>query len=370
MKAERRNMKNKLKVMFTPFVIISAFLFLASLVLYAVSSLSYGAADLINSTVSHFVRRVFSVLYDFLPFSLFELLIILLPLILFLVIRRGIKSFVTSDGRARFVSRLSAFILLIYGGHLLTLGVAHNATPLATKMGISSVEVTEENLTETLTLLRDEINFLAESLPRDENGIFDPDYSFETISREVCASYDKLAEQYGLIPGFDSSAKGVANGWAMCYLGISGIYTYPTGEANVNSYYPAYVSIYTAAHEMCHQRGILRENEANFLAYLITMTSDDPCFRYSGAMNIYSYFASALYSTNKDAYFEINDGLSPLAKADYREANRITDLYDDTIIEEISERINDLYLKSNGSDGVVSYSYVVRLVLAYYNQDK
>ena len=112
MKAERRNMKNKLKVIFTPLVIISAFLFLASLVLYAVSSLSYGAADLINSTVSNFVRRVFSALYDFLPFSLFELLIILLPLILFLVIRRGIKSFATSDGRARFVSRLSAFLIM------------------------------------------------------------------------------------------------------------------------------------------------------------------------------------------------------------------------------------------------------------------
>ena len=143
-----------------------------------------------------------------------------------------------------------------------------------------------------------------------------------------------------------------------------------TGESNVNSYYPAYVTIYTTAHELCHQRGVMRENEANFLAYLITMTSDDPYFRYSGAMNIYNYFASALYRTNKERYKEINSELSPLALADFRESSRVTNLYDDTIIEKISERINDLYLKSSGSDGVVSYGYVVRLVVAYYNQEK
>jgi hypothetical protein len=260
--------------------------------------------------------------------------------------------------------------LLIYGGHLLTLGVAHNSTPLATKMGIPGVEVNAENLVSTLEILTDEINSLADTLPRNDDGVFTTDLTFDEISREVTSSYSALAEIYDLIPGFDSRAKSVANGWAMCYLGISGIYTYPTGEANVNSFYPSYVTIFTAAHEMCHQRGVLRENEANFLAFLITMTSDHPHLRYSGAMEVYSYVASALYRTDKDAYFELYDKLSPLARADFREANRISDLYDDTIIEKISEKINDLYLKSNGSDGVVSYGYVVRLVVAYYNREK
>ena len=62
--------------------------------------------------------------------------------------------------------------------------------------------------------------------------------------------------------------------------------------------------------------------------------------------------------------------LSDLAKEDMREANRITDKYDDTIIDKISDRINDFYLKSSGSDGVVSYSYVVRLVISYYESER
>ena len=363
-------MKNKLKTIFTPFVIVSAILFLLCLILYLISGISYSLADLVNSTASHWVRRCFAAFGDLFSFSLFELVIILLPLALIIVIRKAVLAFKTAEGRTRFISKLAAFVLLIYGGHLLTIGVAHNSTPLATKMGMPSVEVNGENLATTLEILTEEINSLADALPRNDDGVFTTDLTFDEISGKVTSSYNALAEIYDLIPGFDSRAKSVANGWAMCYLGISGIYTYPTGEANVNSYYPSYVTIFTAAHEMCHQRGVLRENEANFLAFLITMTSDHPHLRYSGAMEVYSYVASALYRTDKDAYFELYDKLSPLARADFREANRISDLYDDTIIEKISEKINDLYLKSNGSDGVVSYGYVVRLVVAYYNREK
>lgn len=363
-------MKEKLKNIFTPFVITSVFIFLVIAALHFLSGLSYSIADGLNSTVSHAFRRILATFGSIVPFSLLELFIILLPLILFFVIRGAVRAFATKESRTRFIATLCAVILLIYAGHLLALGIAHNATPLGRKMGFDEAEVTEENLVDTLTLLRDEINALAEDVPRNSDGVFDPEYSFDDISREVCAVYDRLAAEYGLIPGFNSRAKGVINGWAMCYLGISGIYSYPTGEANVNSYYPAYVNIYTTAHEMCHQRGILRENEANFLAFLITATSDDSNFRYSGLMNIYSYVASALYRTNKEAYFEINSTLSDLAKEDMREANRITDKYDDTIIDKISDRINDFYLKSSGSDGVVSYSYVVRLVISYYESER
>ena len=364
-------MKNKLKLFATPFAVISLILFLVAFVLHRISCYSYVAADLINSTVSHCIRRGFAAIGDIFPFSLFEILIILLPLILFFVIRRAIRIFKSGEGREKFISHLAAVVLLIYSGHILALGVAHNATPLQRKMGLESVTVTEENLVSTLEILRDEINALAENLPRNEEGVFVPeDFSFDEISKKICKSYDSLAESYNLIPGFKSRAKGVKNGWAMCYLGISGIYTYPTGEANVNSYFPAYVAIYTAAHEMCHQRGILRENEANFLAYLITITSDDPYLRYSGAMEIYSYVSSALYRTNKEVYYEINKTLSPLAMADFRETSRIIDKYDETIFDKISDKINDMYLQSNGSDGVVSYGYVVKLVVAYYNQPK
>ena len=54
-----------------------------------------------------------------------------------------------------------------------------------------------------------------------------------------------------------------------------------------------------------------------------------------------------------------------MAKVDIKTSSAVTEKYSDTIFEDISEWINDLYLESSGSGGIVSYSRVVELVLAY-----
>ncbi len=358
-------MSKKLKAIISPLAIISLSAFIIIGSVHMATESSAELADLVNDNISQTFRRLMAAVGELFPFSLFELLIACLPLILGFVIYKAVKAFSDPDKRLRFVINLVSVILLIYSGHLLALGVGHNTTPISEKMELSEVEVTRENLIETLTSLRDEINSLADSVPRDEDGVFTHGCSFEELSREFSESYMELAEVYDLPAGYYSTAKGIVVSEVMSYLGIGGIYTYVTGEANINTNYPDYVTTFTTAHEMSHQRGFMRENEANFMAYILTSMSDDIGIRYSGALNMYSYFASALYSTDKEAYREIVSGLSELAKTDIRAANAVSEKYGDTIFEEISDFINDFYLTSSGSGGIVSYSRVVHLVLAY-----
>lgn len=356
---------HKKKKIVSSFAIISVCLFAVIGIIHLITEKSYSFADLVNGSVSQTFRRFMASIGEIFPFSLFELLMYCLPLIVAAVVYGAVKAFSDKQRRARFIINFAAVILLIYSGHLLALGIAHNTTPISNKMGLSEVDVTEENLTETLTALVEEINTLAPSVNRDQNGVFTCGYSYSEFSKKISESYNDFAAIYDLPKGYNSTAKGVKSGWAMCYLGIGGIYTYVTGEANVNTAYPDYDILFTAAHEMSHQRGILRENEANFVAYIILATSDDDGFRYSAALNMYSYFASALYKTDKDAYYEVAATLSPLAKIDIKTSSAVTEKYSDTIFEDISEWINDLYLESSGSSGIVSYSRVVELVLAY-----
>ena len=355
----------KKKKIISPFAIISLCLFLIIGTVHLITEMSYSFADLVNGSVSQTFRRFMASTGEIFPFSLFEVLMYCLPLIIAAVVYGAVKAFSDKQRRARFIINFAAVILLIYSGHLLALGIAHNTTPISDKMELSEVDVTEENLTETLTALVEEINTLAPSVNRNQNGVFTCGYSYSEFSKKISESYNDFAAIYDLPKGYNSTAKGVKSGWAMCYLGIGGIYTYVTGEANVNTAYPDYDILFTAAHEMSHQRGILRENEANFVAYILLATSDDDGFRYSAALNMYSYFASALYKTDKDAYYEIAATLSPLAKIDIKTSSAVTEKYSDTIFEDISEWINDLYLQSSGSGGMVSYSRVVELVLAY-----
>lgn len=363
-------MSKKRKRIISSFAVLSVVVFIIVGILYFVSDLSQSFADLLNATISQSFRRVMASFGDLFPFSLFEIIIACLPIILFLVIYKAVRVFSDSRLRIRFIINFAAAILLIYSGHLLALGIAHNTATLDSKMGLSETTVTEENLTETLIYLVDELNSLSDEVKRDENGIFTHGYSYAELSKKISASYSEFADIYGLPAGYESNAKGVRAGFVMSYLGITGIYTYPTGEANVNTSYPDYVTLFTTAHEMSHQRGILRENEANFVAYILLSASDDPAFRYSAALNMYSYFASALYKTNKDAYYETVATLAETAKTDIRAANEVSQKYGDTIIEDISEWINDFYLESSGNGGIVSYSRVVELVLAYRYNDR
>lgn len=360
--------KEKTKII-SSFALVSTVIFIIIGFVYLLTDISVGFADFVNSNISQPFRKLMASIGEIFPFSLFEMLIILLPIILFLVIYRAVKVFSDCTLRLRFLINLLSVILLIYSGHLLALGVAHNTTPIDQKMELSSTEVSEAVLVETLSDLVVEINLLSDNVARNDEGLFIHNYTNSELSLFISDLYKQFADSYGLPKGYYSTVKFVRAGVVMSYLGITGIYTYPTGEANINSSYPDYVTIFTAAHEMAHQRGILRENEANFVAYIILSTSDDPAFRYSAAVNMYSYFASALYKTNKDAYYQIASNLCEDAKVDIRYANAISTKYGDTIIEKISDWINDFYLESSGSGGIVSYSRVVELVLAYrYNK--
>ncbi len=358
------------KKIISPLALVSLFCFLSVMLLLLAAEASASVADFINGSISQEFRSIMASFGDLFPFSLFELLVFSLPIILFFVIYAGIKRFACGKGRLRFLINLIAVILLIYSGHTLALGIGYKTTPLSEKMELPDTEVTVEKLSLAMTALRDEVNSLADTLPRNEDGVFEPNYTYPELSEKIYSAYSALAEEYGLPENFKSNAKGVRAGNLMSYLGITGIYTYITGEANVNTAYPAYDTLFTAAHEMSHQRGILRENEANFMAYLLTSTSSDPSMRYSGALSMYGYISSALYKTDRDAYYEIAEGLSESALTDIRASNAVTRKYGDTVIADISEWVNDLYLESNGTDGVVSYSQVVELTLAYFELKK
>ncbi len=56
--------------------------------------------------------------------------------------------------------------------------------------------------------------------------------------------------------------------WLGNYLGFTGYYNPFTGEAQVNTTVPQFLLPNIALHEMGHQIGYAKEDEANFSAYL------------------------------------------------------------------------------------------------------
>ena len=329
------------------------------------AKLDIAFADRVNGGISQTVRRFMATLSAPVNFSIFEAIVIAIPALVILLIFVAIKRFKEGQGRLRLISAILAIVMLLLSGNTLCLGFGYRTTALRENLGFDYVEINEDRLAEALIFTRDKLNSLSEKIDYNEDYI-SVGYDLDTASVLICESFDALSKDYPFFDNFQSRVKPVKNGWAMTMLGISGIYTYYTGESNVNTAFPMAEQTFVAAHELSHQRGIMRENEANFMAFLVTTTADDLYLNYSGYLSMYQYLASALYRTNKDRYFEIHRALASGPRGDIAEINRVIEKYTNTPLVDISSAINDIFLKSNGTAGVITYGEVVKLTVAYY----
>lgn len=349
---------------FVPWALLSLLIFA---ILALIAPYATPLADFVNSWISTPLRVLLANFTYLLPISIFEVILYLVPvgliaLIIYLVLdKRGWGS------RIRTLAALIGVVAIIFSGYLCVMAIPYHTTPLNEHLGISDIdEVETYELFETTLYVQGEVNALADKLVRDEEGISHSGYTLEKISSLVSRSYEGVREKYPFFYNFESRAKPVMSSYTMSDMGITGIYTYFTGEANINMSYPDYSTVFVVAHELAHQRGINRENEANFMAFLVCISSDDDFLRYSGYLYLYEYLASALNRTDWQLYAGIADNLSPLALNDIRASNEITKLHRSSPLYKFMQSLNNAYLKANGTDGVISYGYIVRLAVAYY----
>jgi len=155
----------------------------------------------------------------------------------------------------------------------------------------------------------------------------------------------------------------------MSYTHITGVYTFFTGESNLNVNFPDYTLPYTAAHELAHQRGFAREDEANFIAFLVCDASDDPYIRYSGYVGMYQYVMNALYRADKELYREVYRMGEMSLRLEQVAYGEFFKKYEKSKVGEVSGAINNSYLQSQGTVGTKSYGMVVDLTVAYFRQD-
>ena len=347
---------------------ISLITLLLSIIVYIATVNSVAVADCINGTLSAFVRKTLAIISAPLPFSFFEVLIITLPIWLTLLIVWAIKRARNFHGALRVIFSLVGVISILLTSYIFTLGVGYRTTALSERIGIEeSSYISVEELARVTLIVRDEVNGYADRVGSADSQSVMP-YSIDELNERLMRAYDAMNDEYAIVKHFDSCVKPVYFSTVMSDLRITGIYSFFTGEANVNVEYPDYVLPFTAAHELAHQRGISRENEANFVAFLVCVASDDDFIRYSGYLNLYEYLASALYRADKEIYYEVAGGLSERAIDDIRASNAVYEEHKDSFLGELNEKLNDRYLQLNGTQGTVTYGYVVRLAVGYYNQ--
>lgn len=317
--------------------------------------------------------RAVNWLTGLLPFSLAEIFLwLLIPGILTWLIVGIVRLCRIPQNRRR---RLAGFLLtpfcaasLLLFWFVVSCGINYSRYSFAQVCGLPVQDSTVEELYALNLSLAEEVSSLRQQLPEDENGVMVSSFSQGEKTDQARICYDTLQETYPTLFAGYSAPKGVIASRLMSWCDITGIFIPFTFEANVNIDVPFYSQPATMCHELSHLRGYMREDEANFIAYLACRNSESLEFQYSGAMLAFVHANNALYDANSELGQEVYSSLYPGVQRDFAYNSAYWKQFEGPV-SEISSSVNDSYLKANGQeDGVKSYGRMVDLLLADFRQ--
>lgn len=212
---------------------------------------------------------------------------------------------------------------------------------------------------------------LAEMTNQAKLEISEGTWDITAVSARASESMSLLGSIYPVVDRYYPKPKPMFFSKGMSYARITGIFTALTMEANINIDQPFFNIPADMCHELTHLAGFMREDEANYIAYLACVKSGYPEFVYSGMMSAFIHSSNALYREDQELWQQVMEKLDPEVIDDLNANTVYWKRFNETRLGEkigkTSEKINDTYLKLNGqSDGVKSYGRMVDLLLAEY----
>lgn len=325
-------------------------------------------------TVYPVYARFFSAVTGWIPFSVGEVCLVLLILYLIVYLTRNIYRLIRYNENRfeRTVRFLSVPLLIAVAISFLCVtnyGTNHRRYSFAAVSGLEVRPSSTEELYELCVQLTLLTNTMREQVTEDENGVFRLEEDVWATANRAQAHFNGLHDAFPTLYT-TGKPKPVLASEGLSYLEISGIYCPFTFEANVNVHMDDSSIPFTMCHELSHLSGYMREDEANFIAFLACMRHEDPDFNYSGAFLAMIHTSNALYAADYDLWLQAYALKSDAVRRDIASNNDYWEKYD-TPVAEASNKVNDAYLKANGQeDGVRSYGRMVDLLLAYYRAAK
>jgi hypothetical protein len=315
------------------------------------------------------IRQLLSFITSFFPTSLAEFLV---PILL-LVLVGSVIVLIIKIKNGGFINRclnILSYISVLYVLFMVLWGFNYNRLSFDKIAGLSIEKSSKQELYDLCQNLIDRANILRTKIEENSEGVMTIKSGYKDVFNRVQEGYDNASKLYPQLSGRYGKPKRILISEKMSYTGITGIYMPYTGEANVNVNMTDYMLPATAAHEMAHQRGFAREDEANYIAYVTCTMHPDADFEYSGVMLGVVYAMNALAKADKNMYSELAKRYAPGVKRDLINDFEFWEKYKGKV-EEVANNVNNTYLKSNGQqDGVQSYGRMVDLLLAEYKEGK
>ena len=344
-------------------------------VLYGLTRLAAGSPSLVESAFSNgvypVVRNAISAVTRTMPFSIAETLIVsgAAFMAIFLLVRLIRAIFFRKDAWMKLLSLVITYVLL--ASYLAFVfyaawGFNYFRPTIGERLDLPEREYSSEELELVCYDLAGRAAELRARVNENADGVF------KCVPDEIKESVVTAYADFGATrPSFKADVPKVKPVYFSEFLsrcGISGIFIPFTEEPNVNTHQPPLYIPFSAAHETAHYLGFAREEDANFLAFLVGKDSSDPALAYSAYMHALVHCGNALYDADPEAYSSLRESYPDGMKRDLQDYSAYLDGYSDGAIYEAMNDMNDSYLKFNEQEkGVLSYEEDVALILRYYD---
>ena len=315
-----------------------------------------------------------------LPLSAAELLCLLLALAALALAARG--SFRALRGRERWLAvatrGLANGACAAGVGFLLfesLWGLNHARLPLAAHLGLTVGAPDAQRLAAAARLLIADAGRDRALLGDAGTAACDPRAPGGGVDRRIHEAWATAGERHPVLAGPEPCVRLALASGLLTRSRLTGVYSPFTAEPHVNAELPPSELFFTLGHEMAHERGFAREDEANFLGYLVTSFSVDPAVRYSGELYALAALLGALSRTDRGLAGTLIAELDPRVREDLRAQEafwaRASRLPGAVQLSGVVQRANDTYLKQQGQRaGVASYGRAVELLAAHLLRDR
>lgn len=319
------------------------------------------------------VSRIFGVF----PFSVAEIICYTGPVAVTILMVRFLIHMVKGRGNrpviaVRALINVLCVVSILTALYLFGCGINYYRYPFSYYSNLEVKDSSKEELYELCTSLAVKANELRSELTTQDNeGVFSLSMSDRQLAKEAQKAYVNLSKEYPVLSGWYPAPKTIMLSRVFSRMEITGIFVPFTMESNVNVDISDYSIPSTMCHELAHLHGFMREDEANYIAYLACMASDSKELQYSGVMEALIIAGNALYGKDTEAYYNMSALYSDQVRLDLSANNRYWKQFENTTISVVAQKVNDSYLKANAQeDGVESYGRMVDLLLAKQRAEK
>ena len=342
-------MKTK-KGIFNKLIVIGALVGLLALLL--ILKTNTAVCEFVATTIARAWIWLTGHILGWIPIRFFELFLICAISGLIVCIVVIIKHLCKKRGKQAISLLLSVVIVALSGINLYTLtaSFSYERDPLPNNIikSYNGDTVTYEEAIAITEYVIEQVNSNYLAVPHDEDG--------NVILPSIAELNELLREEYKRLDGsyfspFTPNVKGILNKRIMSEMHTTGVFFAPFGEPNINITRLDVFTPSTMAHELAHSKGVMRESDANTVASYLLLTSENAFLRYSGYVDCLSDALRMvrMYPNSNADYARLSNSVHDGVSREIANYSKHWMQY--TILDDIGEFFNNIYLKLQGQTG-------------------